>query len=136
MSTGLSQQTLDTRRALLARRLNQAATTEKRRPLSFALQRLWFLDQLEPNSPLYNVATVAHVQGNLDFAALQHALHALSNRHEALRTTFVNSDAGPEQVIHPNLHPDLRSLDLTDCPDPDKTAADLTREEINRPFNL
>src|SRR5215469_14608441 len=74
----------DTRRALLSERLRKAA--ESAIPLSFAQQRLWFLDQVEPNSPLYNVPTVVKMRGTLNIEALQFALNQIVTRHESLRT--------------------------------------------------
>src|SRR6266849_3904456 len=57
-------------------------------PLSFAQQRIWFLDQLVPNSPAYAVPFALHLRGNLDHALLQRALAEIVRRHEILRTTF------------------------------------------------
>jgi len=58
-------------------------------PLSFGQQRLWFLEQLEPNSPLYNVSMLAQITGRLDAGALRCALNAILARHEILRTRIV-----------------------------------------------
>ena len=57
-------------------------------PASFAQQRLWFLDQLEPGSPFYNLPQVISINGNLNVDALQRTFNEIVNRHEALRTTF------------------------------------------------
>jgi amino acid adenylation domain-containing protein len=64
-------------------------------PLSFAQQRLWFLDQLEPNSPYYNIATAVRLSGPLDVAALQRSVNATVARHETLRTTFTTVSSQP-----------------------------------------
>ena len=69
--------------------------------LSFAQQRLWFLDQLVPNSPSYNVPHLVRITGALDEAALRTALAAIEQRHAALRTTFVAAAGQPTQVVHP-----------------------------------
>src|SRR3954468_22398919 len=68
-------------------------------PLSFAQQRLWFLDQLEPNSPLYNIPTLARITGRLDTAILKRALNAIVARHEILRTRIVCQDGVPSLKI-------------------------------------
>src|SRR6185503_6074209 len=86
-----------TKRALLAERLRKAAETTI--PLSFAQQRLLFLDQLEPNSPLYNVPTVVHMTGALDVEALRHALEGMMSRHDSLRTRFVDVEGSPAQQV-------------------------------------
>ena len=69
----------EAKRALLAERLRKAAGQPATAPLSFAQQRLWFLDQLEPGCPLYNIPTVARLTGTLDFQALERTLQ-LSSR--------------------------------------------------------
>ncbi|MFL6290862.1 MAG: amino acid adenylation domain-containing protein, partial [Thermoanaerobaculia bacterium] len=68
-------------------------------PLSFAQQRLWLLDRLEPGTLAYNIPAQARLRGALDTAALELALGAILRRHEALRTTFADRDAQPVQVI-------------------------------------
>src|SRR5260221_1991666 len=67
--------------------------------LSFAQQRLWFLDQLEPGSALYNLPVALRLRGRLNRAALQKSLNAIVARHEALRTRFEAEDGNPVQVI-------------------------------------
>src|SRR5437764_493540 len=71
-------------------------------PLSFGQQRLWFLDQLEPNSPLYNIPTLAWITGRFDPRVLQRALTAIVARHEILRTRIVCLDESPSQFIVEN----------------------------------
>src|SRR2546428_1269443 len=68
-------------------------------PLSFAQQRLWFLDQLEPDSPVYNIVKALRVRGRFDVDVLQQTLNTIVARHEALRTTFTVVDGNPVQVI-------------------------------------
>ncbi|MEA5617544.1 amino acid adenylation domain-containing protein [Cronbergia sp. UHCC 0137] len=71
-------------------------------PLSFAQQRLWFIQQLEPDSYVYNVPCVLKMQGNLQLSALESAINELRKRHETLRTYFtINSENKPIQIIEP-----------------------------------
>src|SRR5215204_7529094 len=72
-------------------------------PLSFAQQRLWFLDQLEPGSGAYNLPAAVRLQGPLDVAVLARALNAMVARHEALRTSFAAVEGRPAQVVAPAL---------------------------------
>ncbi|HEY6549033.1 MAG TPA: amino acid adenylation domain-containing protein, partial [Vicinamibacteria bacterium] len=80
-----------------------AAPREGDLPLSFAQERLWFLDQLEPGSAFYNIASAIHLRGELSVAALAASFAAVVDRHEALRTTFGSGPAGAVQVIAPPL---------------------------------
>jgi len=68
-------------------------------PLSFAQQRLWFLDQFEPNSSSYNIPVALRLVGTLNVAALDKSLQEIIHRHEALRTNFVTVDGQPTQII-------------------------------------
>ncbi|HEV2704407.1 MAG TPA: condensation domain-containing protein, partial [Pyrinomonadaceae bacterium] len=70
-------------------------------PLSFAQQRLWFLDQLEPESAAYNLPAAIRLTGQLDLSALEQTLNEIIRRHEILRTTFTQVDGDVVQVIHP-----------------------------------
>ena len=124
------------KRALLAERLRKAADITV--PLSFAQQRLWFIDQLEPNSPLYNVPTVARLSGTLNIEALRRALDALMARHESLHTRFVDVEGNPAQLVDNTLRLDLNFLDLTNNPvaKREDEAQALVRAEVKRPFDL
>src|SRR6185437_6882052 len=124
------------KRALLAERLRKAADTTV--PLSFAQQRLWFLDQLEPNSPLYNVPTVVQMTGTLNIDAFRQALDTLVSRHESLRTRFVDTEGSPAQVVDKSLRLNLAVHDLTGYAPAqrEEEAQLLVRAEVNRPFNL
>src|ERR1041384_6808335 len=72
-------------------------------PLSFAQQRIWFLDQLEPESPLYNIHTGVELSGPLNVPVLQRSIAEILRRHEALRTTFAVIDDRPVQIINTNV---------------------------------
>jgi amino acid adenylation domain-containing protein len=107
---------------------------------SFGQQRLWFLEMLGGQSPLYNIARSIRLTGPLDADALLAALTALVNRHEALRTFFVRGDDGPLQVVAPPLAPaglpGWEVIDLSAEADPLDRAAALADEQARRPFPL
>ncbi len=126
------------KRALLAQRLQNVARQRRESPLSFAQQRLWFLDQLEPNSALYNIGAVAQIDGLLDSAALQKSLDILVARHETLRTRFTCPDETPVQTIDPPQPVSLQIHDLAGYPqqDRDQQAHRLIRGKLSQPFNL
>ncbi|HJP93409.1 MAG TPA: amino acid adenylation domain-containing protein [Pyrinomonadaceae bacterium] len=107
-------------------------------PLSFAQQRIWFLDQLEPGSPFYNLPQVISINGNLNVDALQRTFNEIINRHEALRTTFSVTPEGARQVIAKALTIDVPVVDLTSVPAPehDQAISTLARQEARRPFDI
>ncbi|MBD2541807.1 amino acid adenylation domain-containing protein, partial [Coleofasciculus sp. FACHB-SPT36] len=80
--------------------------------LSFAQQRLWFLDQLVPNNAFYNVPAAVRLVGSLNLAALKEAFNEIVRRHEALRTTFVTVEGQPVQAIASTLTVPLPVIDL------------------------
>ncbi|MFP2934789.1 condensation domain-containing protein, partial [Pyxidicoccus sp. 3LG] len=85
-------------------------------PLSFAQQRLWFLDQLQPGSVLYSMPLALRLSGDLELSALQRAFDELVRRHESLRTTFQAEGGKPRQVIHPATARELPVVDLGALP--------------------
>src|SRR6476619_5878683 len=107
-------------------------------PLSFAQQRLWFLQQMNPQSPAYNMPVASRLLGKLDVKALEHALNEIVQRHEVLRTTFQMVDAQPMQVISPRGALALPLLDLTHLPQTAREAEAhrLALENLNQPFDL
>ncbi|HSF40834.1 MAG TPA: condensation domain-containing protein, partial [Thermoanaerobaculia bacterium] len=109
---------------------------EGRIPLSFAQERLWFLDRLTPGSPAYNLPVALRVRGELDLSALARAVAAVVERHEALRTTFVDLEGKPAQKIAPASGWSLPMRDLSDSPDPESEARRLAAAEAARPFDL
>src|SRR5207253_2952702 len=86
-------------------------------PLSFSQQRLWFFDQFEPASFVYNLLTAVSLRGKLDIPALQEAFSELVRRHEALRTTFDFRDGQPVQVIGAEHSLPLRHVEVTHLPE-------------------
>jgi amino acid adenylation domain-containing protein len=107
-------------------------------PLSFAQQRLWFLYQLEPESPFYNIPAALRIQGQLDVAALETCLNDLAARHEILRTTFPMKDEQAVQMIAPAQRISLTVVDLRGRSVDHNQEAVQRRiiEEAQRPFNL
>ncbi|MEW6735279.1 MAG: amino acid adenylation domain-containing protein, partial [Acidobacteriota bacterium] len=107
-------------------------------PVSFAQQRLWFLEQLRPGSVFYNLSTAIHIRGQLNVIALERSLQEIIHRHEILRTAFVNQDGQPYQIIATSTTQripiiDLRELSLIDR---DSEAQRLTSEDARQPFDL
>ncbi|HEX6751683.1 MAG TPA: amino acid adenylation domain-containing protein [Longimicrobium sp.] len=107
-------------------------------PLSFAQERLWFIDRLEPGSTAYNLPRSMRLGGALDERALERALGEIVRRHEALRTTFREVDGSPVQVIAPFGGFTLRLDDLSGLAEPAREA-EVTRratEDAMQPFDL
>ncbi len=107
-------------------------------PLSFAQQRLWFIDQLEPGGSVYNFPAAIRLKGPLNVSALKQSLDAIVKRHEALRTTFATVDGRPVQVIAPLLRLALPIVDLRDLPEAERETEiqRLATNEAQRPFDL
>ncbi|HEY54092.1 MAG TPA: amino acid adenylation domain-containing protein, partial [Caldilineae bacterium] len=107
-------------------------------PLSFAQQRLWFLDQLEPNTAMYNIPMVVRMRGKLDVAALQRSIHEIGRRHETLRTVFQSERGEPYQVIRPEAEIAMQVVDLRQEPaqERESLARRMAQEEARRPFDL
>ena len=107
-------------------------------PASFAQQRLWFLDQLEPGQPTYNIPTAVRLVGELDVPALGRAINEIVRRHEALRTIFRSEGGIPYQVIADTPHLPLAVADLAHL-EPDRREPETLRligEEAARSFDL
>ncbi|MCP4661332.1 MAG: non-ribosomal peptide synthetase, partial [bacterium] len=107
-------------------------------PLSFAQQRLWILDRLEPGSALYNIPSLLRLKGRLDVAALTLALAEIVRRHEVLRTRLETVDGDPVQIIQPVPEPSLSVVDLS-VPDEPRRRDEARRLAVaaaRRPFDL
>jgi Condensation domain len=107
-------------------------------PLSFSQQRLWFLDQLSPADPTYNIPYAMTIQGPLDVPALQRSLNAVIGRHEILRTTFGEVDGLPVPVIADRWNVELKLVDLRYASERDCQSQTnlLLREQASRGFDL
>jgi amino acid adenylation domain-containing protein len=107
-------------------------------PASFAQQRLWFLDQVNPQSAAYNLFSTVHISIPLNMEALKQSLDAIVQRHEALRTIFVVRDGQPMQMIVPHLKVPLLVADLEHLPEAQRETEmlRLANEEVQRPFDL
>jgi hypothetical protein len=135
------------KRELLLRKLGkaapQAAITPRPRngssfPLSFTQQRLWFLDQLEPGSAIYNIPTALRVEGALNEQVLERSLEEVVRRHESLRTLFRNEEGQAAQVVLPAPRLPLNVVDLRELPatEREEEAQRLVNAETIRPFDL
>jgi amino acid adenylation domain-containing protein len=107
-------------------------------PLSFAQERLWFLDQLEPESTAYNIPGAVRLSGLLDVAAMKASIDEVVRRHETLRTTFASVEGRGVQVIAPGLSLCLPVVDLQGLAEQEREreVLRLAREEARRPFDL
>ncbi|MBD2245043.1 non-ribosomal peptide synthetase [Nostoc sp. FACHB-888] len=107
-------------------------------PLSFAQQRLWFLNQFDPNDPSYNLSFALRLVGTLNIAALKQSLNEIVQRHEVLRTTFTVIEQQPVQVIAPSLTLQLPVINLQQIT-PAQQQAEVLRlaaQEAKLPFDL
>jgi amino acid adenylation domain-containing protein len=112
-------------------------TKDTELPLSFAQQRLWFLDQLQPNSALYNIPMVLHFRGNLNQKALEQSLQEICDHHEVLRTNFVTIGGQPTQVIQ-TTRETISVVDLQDLPihEQAEKTQQLKQKQATQPFDL
>ncbi|HVO63601.1 MAG TPA: amino acid adenylation domain-containing protein [Terriglobales bacterium] len=107
-------------------------------PLSFAQQRFWILDRLEPNSAVYNIPIPLRLCGPLKVSALEQALSGIVSRHEALRATFELNDGSPAQIVHPPTPVRLRVVDLSvlGAQEREDRARQLALEDAQASFEL
>ncbi|HYP22809.1 MAG TPA: amino acid adenylation domain-containing protein, partial [Actinomycetota bacterium] len=106
--------------------------------LSFAQQRMWFIDQIDPASSTYNVPVALRLTGRVDGARLERALNAIVERHETLRTTFTTVRGEPRQVVADEGRVSLSVVDLAYLGDDEReeAAMKVVAEEADRPFDL
>ena len=107
-------------------------------PLSYAQRRLWFLDQLEPDSAAYNIPDAVRLKGRLNVAALEQGLGEIMRRHESLRTVFSLEGGEPKQLVRAYIPFALSVVDLTGLAEDMRreTARQVAELEARRPFNL
>ncbi|WP_392481072.1 condensation domain-containing protein [Nostoc sp. C110] len=107
-------------------------------PLSFAQQRLWFIDQLQPGNSAYNISQPMRIVGSLNVGALEQSFNEVVRRHEVLRTTFKVIDGQPLQVITPSFSFKLPVVDLQELSQEQREAEvlRLASEEAQQPFDL
>ena len=117
--------------------VRKRAPNEPRR-LSFAQERLWYLDQLAPGSAVYNTPLLLRLKGNLDISAFHRALESVVERHEVLRTRFLSSGGRPVPLVLKKGEVSLKQADLRHLPDKerDNEARRMIDKEAARPFNL
>ncbi|MCW5317886.1 amino acid adenylation domain-containing protein [Nostoc sp. KVJ3] len=129
----LQQQDLELAAPPILRRAENAEI-----PLSYAQQRLWFLDQFEPDSPFYNIPMGLRFVGNVNVVALEQSFREIIHRHEALRTNFVSVDGKPTQIIQVEPNWSLTVVDLQHLPltEQETAAYKLVQQEAIEPFDL
>ena len=144
--TGLSSD----RRALLEERLLQAHRQRWRPPtiprraateaasLSFGQEQMWFLDQLDPGTPTYNIPDVMRVSGPLKIAALEAGFRAILSHHEVLRTRVGSVAGNPIPALNDNWEFSIRQFDLRNSPEAGREAEArrIIQEQVREPFNI
>ena len=107
-------------------------------PLSFSQERMWFIHQLQPDSPAYNIGGLTRLTGPLDLAALEYSFDEITKRHEALRTTFAVVDGQPVQVIATEHDLRIIIVDLQDWSEEEREneAFKSISKEARQPFDL
>jgi len=116
----------------------RAVSRDETMPLSFAQQRLWMVEQYEPDTAAYNIPADVRLSGPLKVSALENSLNEIVRRHETLRTSFISQQGQPVQVISPALKVQLSLIDLQELPEAERetAVARLAKEEMRVPFNL
>ncbi|MCB0747244.1 MAG: amino acid adenylation domain-containing protein, partial [Ignavibacteriae bacterium] len=105
-------------------------------PLSFAQQRLWFLDTLEPGNPFYNLPFIAKIKGNFNLTKFEESLKFITNRHEILRTVFKSVNGKPYQIIKENSKYDFKLFELDPNIEIEFEIINYGQKLILQPFDL
>jgi amino acid adenylation domain-containing protein len=121
-----------------ATRLITRVVRQELMPLSFAQQRLWFLQQMDPESTAYNLLGALRMEGNLDPDLLERSLHRIILRHEDLRTSFVQNDGTPYTKIADGSSWKMDRLELDRHPDEslERAVTRFAQQWTNKPFDL
>jgi aspartate racemase len=105
-------------------------------PLSFAQESLWFVEQMAPGSPAYNMPEAWRLEGRLEVGALRKSLEELVRRHEILRTVFQANNGKPVQIVGSARQPTLEVVDLSNGPDQRGEIKRLLAQEASHSFDL
>ncbi len=107
-------------------------------PLSFAQQRLWFLDQLEPDNPFYNMPMTVRIKGQIEATRLEEAINKVVERHENLRTAFKTENGQPRVEILTHLHVPIEKIDLRELNQQSQNEQIelIVKNEASTPFKL
>ncbi len=124
------------KRTLLAKLLAKTGQSVQTFPLSFAQQRLWFIDQMEPEDCAYNIPVAVRLTGQLKVAVLEQSVNALIERHETLRTSFITIKGEPKQVVVPKLTITIPLINLHGVEEEATVINQFAREEAQTPFHL
>jgi amino acid adenylation domain-containing protein len=120
----------------IIRRLPRNDEITQHLPLSFAQQRLWFLDQLEPGSPLYNNPAAVRLRGDLNVPVLEQSFNEIIRRHETLRAVFREESGQPMQTILTEWQMAIPVMDLRPMADCEKEIQEFAKAEALKPFDL
>ncbi len=130
--------TLEQKKARLAAALQRQESSAIEAPLSYSQQRLWFVDQIEPGNPIYNINVTVRITGELRQEKFAELFQNIAQRHESLRTTFVVRDGTPRQKISARGQVNLEYLSVDDLPGgpTDQKIHDFVKAHALTRFNL
>lgn len=119
-------------------KVSRDKTSRRGYPLSYTQQSMWFWNQFQPKSPLYNIPLALRIRGPLDVQALQASLNVILGRHEILRTNFISDRGTAMQVVSPERTLHLPVTDIRGWPalEREEKLLQLANDEVRRPFDL
>jgi non-ribosomal peptide synthetase component F len=126
------------KRQIVGALLQNAFDTPRSFPLSYSQEQLWFMDKLQPGSPVYNIPLYVPFRGSFDLAALEHSLRTLIARHDMLRARFDAVNGEPRQIIEPEVPMELPIEDLSKLSSAQRSESlgRLLNREVQQPFDL